>query len=67
VECTRPNHKQYSGRNQILRPNGKKIDDKDSETSESATIYAEWIDSEVMIDFVRVLPEIPGWRPNRSV
>jgi ribosomal protein L36 len=64
VQCTtQPRHKQYTGRNQILRPNGGKLNEKDADVPESATRYAEWIESEVMVDFQRALQEIPNWRP----
>lgn len=61
--CTRPQHKQYAGRNQILRPNGAKLHEKDADVPENAARYAEWIESEVMVDFERALQEMPGWRP----
>ncbi|KAK4141955.1 uncharacterized protein C8A04DRAFT_13674 [Dichotomopilus funicola] len=64
VQCTtQPRHKQYTGRNQVSRPNGAKLHDKGADVPENATRYAEWIESEVMIDFQRALQEIPNWRP----
>ncbi|KAK3493694.1 hypothetical protein B0T13DRAFT_531007 [Neurospora crassa] len=63
VKCTRPRHMQYTGRNQVLRPNGAKLHEKDADVPDNATRYAEWIESEVMVDFERALQEMPGWRP----
>ncbi|GAW27235.1 putative AAA family ATPase [Rosellinia necatrix] len=63
VECTQPSHRQYAGRNQILRPNGAKLHDVEIDIPENATRHAEWIESEVMVDFERALQEMPGWRP----
>lgn len=63
ASCTRPRHKQYTGRNQTLRPNGAKLHEKDADVPENAARYAEWIESEVMVDFERALQEMPGWRP----
>ncbi|EGO60160.1 hypothetical protein NEUTE1DRAFT_143634 [Neurospora tetrasperma FGSC 2508] len=63
VKCTRPSHMQYTGRNQVLRPNGAKLHEKDADVPDNATRYAEWIESEVMVDFERALQEMPGWRP----
>ncbi|KAK3953875.1 hypothetical protein QBC32DRAFT_396748 [Pseudoneurospora amorphoporcata] len=61
--CTQPSHMQYTGRNQVLRPNGAQLHEKDADVPENATRYAEWIESEVMVDFERALQEMPGWRP----
>lgn len=44
----------------MLRPNGDKLHEKDADVPENATRYAEWIGSEVMVDFERALQEIPG-------
>jgi hypothetical protein len=66
VKCTRPSYRQYVGRNQILRPNGAKLHDKDADIPENATRYAEWIESEVMVDFEKALQEMPGWQPGIS-
>ncbi|KAI0490449.1 P-loop containing nucleoside triphosphate hydrolase protein [Xylaria cf. heliscus] len=63
VKCTRPSLRQYAGRNQILRPNGDKLHEKDADVPENATRYAEWIESDVMVDFERAVQEMPGWRP----
>lgn len=63
VKLTRPRHGQYVGRNQIVRPNGTKLHETDTEVPENITRYAEWIESEVMVDFENALQEIPGWRP----
>ena len=66
VECTRPSHKQYVGRNQVLRPNGMNVHEKDAFVPENVARYAEWIESEVMVDFERALQEIPSWRPRSN-
>ncbi|KAH6616042.1 hypothetical protein B0J18DRAFT_438741 [Chaetomium sp. MPI-SDFR-AT-0129] len=64
VQCTtQPRHKQYTSRNQIFRPDGAKLHEKDADVPDNATRYAEWIESEVMVDFQRALQEIPNWRP----
>jgi len=66
VKCTGPSHRQYVGRNQIIRPNGAKLYEMDADVPENATRHAEWIDSEVMVDFERALQEMPSWRPGIS-
>jgi hypothetical protein len=63
VKCTRASHREYVGRNQILRPNGLKLNQKDEDLPDKATRFAEWIESEVMVDFERALQEMPAWRP----
>ncbi|RWA07793.1 hypothetical protein EKO27_g7312 [Xylaria grammica] len=63
VKLTRPSLRQYTGRNQILRPNGDKLHEKDADIPDNAARYAEWIESDVMVDFERALQEMPGWRP----
>ncbi|TGJ79258.1 hypothetical protein E0Z10_g9506 [Xylaria hypoxylon] len=63
VKCTRRSLRQYAGRNQILRPNGDKLHEKDADIPENVARYAEWIESDVMVDFERALQEMPGWRP----
>ncbi|KLU89558.1 hypothetical protein MAPG_08529 [Magnaporthiopsis poae ATCC 64411] len=63
VSCTRPQHRHYVGRHQILRPNGLQLHERDEQVPENAARYPEWIESEVMVDFERALQEMPGWRP----
>lgn len=63
ASCTRPQHKHYVGRHQILRPNGLQLHERDEQVPENAARYPEWIESEVMVDFERALQEMPGWRP----
>ena len=66
VKCTKPSHREYRGRNQLLKPNGVKIVQDDADIPDNATKYSEWIESEVMVDFERALQEVPAWRPGGS-
>jgi hypothetical protein len=64
IECTRPAHRDYTGRNQLQRPNGETMVQKDTILPENASRYSEWIDSEVMVDIDRALHAVPAWRPS---
>ena len=66
VSCTKPSHREYSGRNQLLRPNGEKIVEDNADVPDNVTKYSEWIESEVMVDFERALQEVPAWRSVRN-
>lgn len=63
IKCTRPSHREYTGRHQVIRPNGSNLHEKGEDIPENATKYPEWIESEVMVDFERALQEMPAWRP----
>ncbi|RYP42017.1 hypothetical protein DL768_010405 [Monosporascus sp. mg162] len=64
IECTRPTHQDYTGRNQLQKPNGEEMTSSDTVLPENASRYSEWIDSEVMVDMERALHAVPSWRPS---
>ncbi|KAH0563403.1 hypothetical protein GP486_002024 [Trichoglossum hirsutum] len=66
VACTKPSHREYTGRNQLLKPNGAKLVDDEEDIPDKASKYSEWIESEVMVDFERAFQELPTWRPGTS-
>lgn len=66
IECTRPTHRDYTGRNQLQKPNGEELISSDTILPDNASRYSEWIDSEVMVDMERALHEVPNWRPSAS-
>lgn len=66
LECTRPTHRDYTGRNQLHQPDGEELMRGDSVIPENVSCYSEWIDSEVMVDIERALHAVPNWRPRTS-
>ncbi|KAI5919615.1 hypothetical protein F4810DRAFT_686268 [Camillea tinctor] len=64
IKCTRPSNRDYTGRNQLQKPNGEEMTSSDKILPENASRYSEWIDSEVMVDMERALHAVPDWRPN---
>ena len=66
IECTRPTHRDYTGRNELQQPNGKDMADRDTLLPENASRHSEWIDSEVMVDMERAIHAVPAWRPTTS-
>lgn len=65
IECTRPTHRDYTGRNQLQHPNGMDMIKSDTILPENVSRYSEWIDSEVMVDIERALHAVPAWRPDK--
>lgn len=66
LECARPTHRDYTGRNQLQQPNGEDLMRDYPASSDNVSSYSEWIDSEVMVDMERALHAVPAWRPSTS-
>ena len=66
IECTRQSHRDYTGRNQLQKPNGEDMVGSDTILPENVSRYSEWIDSEVMVDMERALHAVPSWRPTTT-
>ncbi|KAH6854718.1 hypothetical protein B0I37DRAFT_38322 [Chaetomium sp. MPI-CAGE-AT-0009] len=64
IECTRPTHRDYTGRNLLQRPDGEDMAWGDG--ADNASRFSEWIDSEVMVDMDRAMHTFPGWRPSTT-
>lgn len=67
IECTRPSHRDYTGRNQLQTPAGDDMIESDVILPENVSRYSESIDSEVMVDIERALQAVPTWTPKRSI
>ncbi|KAK4100557.1 hypothetical protein N658DRAFT_535937 [Parathielavia hyrcaniae] len=65
IDCTRPSHRDYTGRNLLQWPSGLSVAWNDGNgNADNASRFSEWIDSEVMVDMDRAMHTFPHWRPS---